>query len=232
MIRQSFMTAAITAAIALPASAVTISVLPLDENNLLQNPDNLVLDYLRGGETIGARTERDVKDNRDNAQSFLLTTATTIDAIAIQYSDLRTNGATMTFEFFRVADADATSLIVDGDIIDSFTFDGSHPAFNGNLAGTLIFDVTDTVAAAGDAFAIRFDTDPGTTHSFKWEILHDKRNDVGFTGGQAYEKNTGGGSNFHKVYTIGVVAVPEPASLSLLGISGLALLRRRRLMLC
>lgn len=219
---RSTLTAALSFALVAPASAATMSTLPLGDG-LFQAPDGLVVDLLLTGQTEGKPTERDVDSNRDNAQSFTITADTIIDKIVINYSDLNTSGTSTTFEFFRVTDANASGLIPDGDIIDSITFDGSHAAFNGNTHGTLIFDVIDTLASQGDMFAIRFDTGAGTSHSIKWKIL-DNHSSASYDGGTAYENN----SAFAKIYAMGVVAVPEPASLALLGAGGLMMMLRRR----
>lgn len=220
MIRPT-LTALLALALSAPATAATLSVLPLDGDGLFQDPEGLVLDQLRKN-AASAQHERDVDNNRDNGQSFTITAATVIDKIAISYSVLAADGTDTTFEFFRVANPLASTLTPDGGIIDSITFNGSDPAFGGNAAGTLIFDVANTAAAAGDAFAIRFDTAGGTSHTIKWEIL-DNSTAASYPGGMAYEN----GSQFNKVYSFGVIAVPEPASLTLLALGGLLLARKR-----
>ena len=201
-------------------AAVVMSVISLNpDNNTFQDPDNLELDVLLGGSAPTPNgNERDVDSNRRNAQSFTVASNFTLDKIAINYQALNATGIDTTFEFFRVADANAASLTVDGSILESFTFNGAHSAFSGaTVNGTLVFDITDIAVETGDAFAIRFQTGSGE-HSIKWRFIG------GYADGRHYENN--GGQN--NDYTVGLVAIPEPTTALLGGLGLLALLRRRR----
>ncbi len=225
--RNTIATLLVLALLAGTANAATFSILPLDASNQWQDPAGLVLDNLRGGFTInpvGEFGERDIKSNRDNAQSFTITSATIIDKVAINFAETLSDGGSTTFEFFAVADANAATLTPLGGIIDSVTFTSATLGVGTNDAGTLIFDVVDTVAAANSAFAIRFDTASSmTTRTVKWE--HFDANETGYPGGAGYQANA---PTVGRDYTLGVVAVPEPATMSLLVLGGLGVLLRRR----
>lgn len=202
---------------AAPLHAAVISVVPTDENGALQDPDGLVYNQLRAG-TVPKKNngERDVKEGRNNAQTFTLGQAVTIDKIAINFQESPVGSQAVKFEFFSVATADGNPL-TPVSIIDSVDFEGSDL---GGAAGTLVFDVADTVAAAGSSFGIRFTTSSATSLAFKWMFATNE-----YDGGTRYEK---GNLQADDDYTIGVIAVPEPASMALAAVAGCPLLLRRR----
>lgn len=210
-------------------AAVVMSVINTDDDSTFQDPALLELDFLLGGSTATpGSNERDIDSNRSNAQSFTVASNFTLDKIAINYQSLNATGINTTFEFFRVADANAGTLTVDGSILESFTFNGSNAAFSGATTnGTLVFDITDIAVETGDTFAIRFITGGGE-HSIKWRYF-DASTDS-YAGGDAYESNSAANAQVSgKVYSFGLVAaIPEPSTALLGGLGLLALLRRRR----
>jgi hypothetical protein len=203
------------------AWGATYSVLPLDGSGDYQAPAGiLAFDQLRTGFGPNEGTfERDVRSNRDNAQTFTLPSATTIDKIAINFQEAPVAAATATFEFFSVADPEASTL-TPVTMIDSVSFSNTDL---GTASGTLVFDVANTVAAANSSFAVRLNTDSSTTAVFKWTFVA-----TTYANGHRYENNSRPSQD--EDYTVGVVAVPEPATAMLLSASmlGLAMRRRRR----
>jgi hypothetical protein len=210
--------------------AASISIIPLDGNSEWQAPTgDLVLDNLRTGFTInppGEFNERDVKSNRDNGQSFTISSDTIIDKIAINFSETQSNGGDTVFEFFAVADANAATMTPNGGIIDTVTFNSAGLGIGGNDAGTMVFDVANTVAAANSTWGIRFDTEASmTARVIKWEFANG--NEDTYAAGRSYHP-VGGEQN--RDYTLGVIGVPEPSTFALatFGLVGLIGVRRRK----
>ena len=208
------------------AGAATLTVLPLSGGNFQDPAGTLVVDNLIDGGPAARDGERDVDRNRDNLQSFTIPTATQIDSIAFNIVNFQSGGSAtpLRFEFFAIADASVTDPAPVGPIIDTFTFVAADLGLTNGSSATLVFDVLDTAAAAGSAFAARFEEPNGTGNTTHFIQL--ARN-FGYDGGRASETGTDPAAN--EDYAFGVVqVVPEPASLALVGLGGLCLLGRRR----
>ena len=126
--------------------------------------------------TVNGTSGRELMLNRDQGQTFTVPVAGTIESIAINFESFSPAGTTnFTFRFFRVQNANASIINPVGNIIDIVTVNAAKLTSLGFVngdEGTLVFDVTDTVAAAGDAFAIQFDTDSTGSPAIKWRTDH------------------------------------------------------------
>ena len=204
------------------AFSASISVLPLSGGDFQAPSDaeHLVFDQLRTGFAPDENTfERDVKGDRDNAQTFTLVDATTIDKIAINFQNAPLDTSETTFEFFSVADPTASTL-TPSSILDTYTFSSADL---GTSAGTLVFDIVDTSATANSSYGVRFDTQSSTSLVFKWTFVP-----TAYADAERYENNNAASDD--DLYSIGVVSVPEPSTLALFGLvaGALALLRKRK----
>lgn len=210
---------------ALETRAATFSSMPLDGSGFFQAPENLVFDHLITGTGIVSNhakfNERDVRENRGNAQTFTVESAFTLDKIVINYFAAATNDDnTATFQFFSVTSVDADTL-VPGPIIDQVTFSSNQLA---HAAGTLVFDIENTALSVGATYAVRFVTASSTPSVFKWAFADP------FDDARRYENGKLVSNN--EDYTIGLVAaIPEPSSVAVLlgGAAALVAVGRRRL---
>lgn len=71
--------------------------------------------------------------------------------------------------------------------------------------------MANTAATAGSSYGLRFNTASSTPLVFKWTFVPTEYDDAG-----RYE---GGNFNANDHYSVGVIAVPEPSSLVLLGLA-------------
>ena len=207
-------------AVAGSANAATLSGLALDGSDQFQWPDAPLIGGQEQFDTsMSATSGRDVKDNRDQGQSFTITQTGTLDSVAFNFHAFSSSGtANFTWNFFKVVSATDSTMV--GSVIDSLTVTASdltNLGFSDDDKGTLVFDVVDTSVTADDVYAIQLDTDSGTDHIVKW-----RRDNSGYTGGEAF-----GNESVADDYYAAAYAVPEPASLAM-GLFGLALIAGRR----
>ena len=176
----------------------------------------------------------DVKDNRRHTQTFQLTTPVTLDKAYIDTTGIVSNKS-FTIDIFAVADTNAGTA-------------GSPPPApatpllsvtgnTGSLSGASIleFDFTGSdeitlPASVGTAgYAIQINRTQSDL-AFKWRYNLAGSTDADlYTAGQGYATAfTPETTHANDDFTLALVAVPEPASLALLGLGTLMLLPRRR----
>ncbi|MFW5732470.1 MAG: PEP-CTERM sorting domain-containing protein [Planctomycetota bacterium] len=174
-------------------------------------------------------TERDVKSNRQLTQTFSIGETFILDKFYVGVNKLDA-GETFDLRIFEVSDPESTSLSVTGsDLV--------------NITGLSTPDTVSsgTGAASTDVIGVEFDltgTDEITLQSGMFYGIQLNRTDSdecfawawngsdGFSGGAAYQD----GSkvvNPDNDLAFALVA-PEPATMGLLAIGGLAMLRRRK----
>lgn len=148
--------------------------------------------------------ERDVKDNRDNAQTFQLSTDTIIDKLFITFESAPLGADQATFHFLSLSAHEELSSAV---ILSSVTFSSADL---GMAAGTLIFDVPDISASSGSVFGIRFDTVKGSNTVFKWKGATTSFEGIRYENGSPI-------TTAPEYFTIGVVAaIPEPSTYAMI----------------
>lgn len=222
--------ATLTVASVFLAACQAFSATLLVQNNFTP-PSNLAVNRFHPGPILSAQSAN-VRENRDNAQTFTISSATTIDQIAIQFEGAQTaTTAQATFEFFAVTNANSATLSQSGSVLDSFTLTGS--SFGGATSGLLIFDIADTSAAAGSTWGIRFDTQasvlaPGLFNwIFSYKALGTNAFGSNYPDGSFYQT---GNANSGQDYAFGVVSVPEPSTTNMLlaAIGTLLSMKRQR----
>ena len=180
--------------------------------------------------------ERNVHGVRQNAQTFQVGTTFTLDAIYLEYQ--APGGGTyadgdMTLSIYSVADVNAATLSLGPLVVSgTFTSDATSRATAGfttsdSATSLLKFDFTGidevSLAATGGTagYALQFTTTTGSGVVFNWQ------RGGGYAGGRAYEV---GADPAALDYALAITAVPEPSTMALVGMGGLAMLlglRRR-----
>ena len=204
------------------ASAATISGLALSGGDYQWPTSTLLADNEQVSAAVDGSSGHDLKDNRDQGNTFTIAQDGTIDLIAMNFESFNSSGsATITFNFYEVNSASDPTQV--GGIIDSLAVsaaDVTGLGFANGDEGTLVFDVVDTAVTAGGTYALQFDTVSGQTGTIiKW------RKGGSYTGGQSFGNVTNAPDYHFGVYA---VAVPEPSTTALLGLGGVALILRRR----
>lgn len=193
------------------------------------------VDFQLYGDWSTNTTRLGSKSNRDNTQSFTLDTAINVDKFIMSVNAAR-EGSTVTFRLFEVPGSTTGGVLVLGTEVlsEAYTFTAADAAATTGVSddgvGTdnlLTWDITDTVLAAGN-YALQFDDDGTSDLSVGWRASSSSK----YAGGAAYRLFGEGEDDELSVRaqdaTLGIVAVPEPASLALLGLGGLCMLGRKR----
>ena len=133
--------------------------------------------------------------------------------------------STLTMHIFEVADSYAASIIAPTTTLLTTTFDAPYV---GGTDSTLIIDLDSTLTLAADtSYAVWFDT--SGTYGNRWEWFRSSSNSPGggdeYAGGAFYD---GGDIKTGGARDASLTLVPEPATMSLLAIGGIALLKRKR----
>jgi len=209
-------------------AAVTI------EDGLANKP---AVDFQLYGNWATNSTRLGSKSNRDNTQSFTLDTAIHVDKFVMSVNAAR-DGSTVTFRLFEVpGSATGSTLVLGTEILsEAYTFTAADAAATTGVSddgvGTdnlLTWDITNTVLAAGK-YALQFDDDGTGDLSVGWRASSTGTNK--YDDGAAYRLFGEGDDNELSVRdqdaTLGIVAVPEPASVLLLGLGSLCMLGRKR----
>jgi len=204
------------------AHSATLSGLAVSGGEFQWPTSTLLADFEHTSAGVGSQTGHDVKQARNQGQTFTITQNGTIDLIAINFEAfVPTGNANFTFNFFQVVSATNPTMV--GSVIDSLTVtaaDITALGFSSGNTGTLVFDVTDTAVTANSTYAWQLITNSSdANHIIK--LRRNTNND--YTDGQAFG-TTGGATDYH----FGVYNIPEPTTALLGGLGLLALLRRRR----
>jgi hypothetical protein len=203
------------------ADAATLLGLPLSSGSYQWPTSTILAGNEQTTATVTTSSGNDLKENRDQGQTFTITQNGTIDLIAINFEGFSSSGnAAFTFNFFQVVSATNPTMV--GSVIDSLTVGAANITalgFANGAQGTLVFDVANTAVTVGSTYAIQFDTNLADTNPvIKW-----RRDNAGsYSGGQSF--GTAAAPDYH----FGVYNIPEPSSALLGGLGLLALLRRRR----
>jgi len=206
---------------ATPAHAVIMSGFATSGGSYQWPASTLLADNEQVTATVNASSGHDLKSARNQGNTFTVTQNGAIDLIAMNFESFNNTGtADFTFKFFEVVSAaDSTQV---GAIIDSLTVSAANVTalgFANGAEGTLVFDVANTAVTTGDTYALQFVTPNDSNLIMKW-----RRDNAGsYTGGQSFGTTTAAPD-----YHFGVYATPEPATMSILALGGLGLLRRRR----
>lgn len=189
-------------------------------------------------DTTSLNTDRwDVKSDRQQTQTFTLDSATDVDAFAffVNRGGSFVDAEGTSLKVFEVSAVDGDPLNITNTLLDEalpvgFDFTGDDKL--------LVLDIDDLNLAAG-SYAVQLNS-TGSFPFVRWkhDLAVDDQGDPldpdSYTGGAAYYDDGGGSlvpgggnSGDPNDRAFAVIAVPEPASVALLGLGGLALLRRR-----
>lgn len=172
---------------------------------------------------------KDAAPETELAQTFQVQNAFTLDKLFIEIDD-GINGATFNVRLYQVTDVNAGSLAITG----SDLFGGLSYTFSSNTGKTVMemdFDGGDevvlnaSVGPAGYALVLE-DPDDQTDPN---GILDWRRGQDIYADGRAYD--SGGGISFSdgtRDFSLAAVAVPEPASATMIGLGTMLILSRRR----
>jgi len=217
------------ACLALSASAVNAATIITDFGATAPTGNIVVSQTTANGTDQGQRQWRNSGTRRDLGQTFNLTSSTTIDSIYVRVS------AQTSAVGADASGASVTLTLSNYTNTTDFTPDSTVNTFTATLPLTLAssdfikFDIDNTFLAAGQyGFQLSFDN-PSATNKFVNLALNFDSD--GYTSGLQVESTdgtnftAGGGTPDLLFYVQGI---PEPTSIGLLALGGLALLARRR----
>ena len=170
----------------------------------------------------------DLREDRQHTQTFQVGTTFQLDKFYIETSSLVANRS-FTVSIFAVGDTTAgspstppsgTNLLTTSAVSTPSTITGDILEFD--LTGSDEIILAATTGTAG--YALRLNRSE-TDLAFKWRYNIDPDN---YAPGQGYATPFGSPVHDDADFTLAFVAVPEPASLALLGLGGLMLLPRRK----
>jgi hypothetical protein len=181
--------------------------------------------------------ERNVRDDRQNTQTFQVGTTFTLDSIYLEYQSPGTYAdGDIILSIYNVDDVNAATLTLGSLVVSgTFTSDATTRAaagFTSDGGATSLLQFTFTgadqvsiPATSGTAgYAIQFTTTAGTNPVFTWERAG---GDL-YAGGSSYESGT---INTGLDYSLAfAAAVPEPGTVALVtvGLFGALCITRRR----
>ncbi|MCC5849404.1 MAG: PEP-CTERM sorting domain-containing protein [Verrucomicrobia bacterium] len=182
-----------------------------------------------------SNNNRDGRDNRNLTQTFQIPESIfndtnevfQLDTIYIEFNNMN-NGHNFDLRLFSLPDTRASNLN-DAIEINSWSLTTSS---TGNQITTFNFSgdpiLLDRTDGNGSGYAFQLDDDgTGTTNfQIRWQSAGDV-----YSGGNAYEEGSRRASNDFTFAVEGTVVIPEPGTLVLLGIAGIAGLigfRRRK----
>ncbi|GEM_PF-3016065 len=234
------LTSILLSGMALPAAIII-------EDGLGNKPtalDGLVLQTY-GNWSANSTTRSGSRENRDNAQTFVLDSAVTVDSFILSVNQVRQD-ATVTFRLFEVPGSPtADPLILGTEILsEAYTFSAADATITSNSGDAttednlLTWDISNTLLSAGN-YALQID-DSGLTTSgvdIGWRSRSEGL-DGPYAAGMSYrffgegsdtELNPRGGGIQDS--TLGIVAIPEPTTLALTlvcGMTAVGMARRRK----
>jgi len=166
------------------------------------------------------------KDDRNITQTFTLDGAVDVDAFVLNIHRAL-DGASVTFRLFEVSNPDTDPFVAGTQLAsEAYTFTTADESATADVGGNrtfslLTWDITNINLAAG-SYAVQIDGPDVPNAAIVWSTTTDN-----IAGGSFYRdgnvRNNGGSTA-----ALGVVEVPEPASLVLLGLGSLCLMGRTR----